>query len=74
LIGHTYWAPLVELLQQMVTRHTIDAADLKLLLVTDDLDAVVLHIERNAVQRFGLRRPRPSRWLGESGVVPAASR
>ena len=74
LIGRTYWAPLVELLQQMVTRHTIDAADLKLLLVTDDLDAVISHIERNAVQRFGLRRPYPSRWLGERGVVPAASR
>jgi uncharacterized protein (TIGR00730 family) len=74
LIGRTYWAPLLELLQQMVTRHTIDAADLKLLLVSDDLDAVVSHIERNAVQRFGLYRPRPSRWLGERGVVPAASR
>ena len=58
----------------MVTRHTIDAADLKLLLVTDDLDAVISHIERNAVQRFGLVGLTPSRWLGERGVVPAASR
>jgi uncharacterized protein (TIGR00730 family) len=74
LIGRTYWAPLVELLHQMVMEHTIDDGDLKLLLVTDDLDAVVAHIERNSVQRFGLRRPWPSRWLGERAVVPAASR
>jgi predicted Rossmann-fold nucleotide-binding protein len=74
LIGRTYWAPLVQLLQQMVTQHTIDAADLNLLLVTDDLDAVIAHIEQNSVQRFGLRRPRPTRWLGERGVLPAVSR
>jgi uncharacterized protein (TIGR00730 family) len=74
LLGRTYWAPLVQLLQQMVTQRTIDAADLNLLLVTDDLDAVVAHIEQNSVQRFGLRRPRPTRWLGEHGVAPVPSR
>jgi predicted Rossmann-fold nucleotide-binding protein len=58
----------MELLGQMVAEHTIEAADLKLLLVTDDLDSVVEHIERNSVQGFGLRRPRPFRWLGESTV------
>jgi hypothetical protein len=36
-----------------------------MLLVTDDLDTVQAHIERYSIQRFGLRRPRPSRWLGE---------
>lgn len=73
LIGCSYWAPLVELLHVMVAEHTIAAGDLKLLLITDDLDAVAAHIERNAVQRFGLRRPRPSRWLGERAVHAAAN-
>ena len=71
LIGRAYWAPLVDLLQLMVAERTIAAADLKLLLVTDDLDAVVTHLDRNAVQRFGLRRPRPSRWLGERAFEKA---
>jgi uncharacterized protein (TIGR00730 family) len=74
LVGRTYWRPLMELLDQMVAEHTVDAADLKLLVVTDDLDTVVAHIERNSVQRFGLRRPRPSRWLGESAVRAGANR
>jgi uncharacterized protein (TIGR00730 family) len=65
LIGTTFWRPLLDLLDQLVKERTIDAADLKLLLVTDDLDKVQTHIERHSIQRFGLRRPRPSRWLGE---------
>jgi uncharacterized protein (TIGR00730 family) len=69
LVGRTYWQPLVDLLTQMVEAHTIDAEDLKLLLVTDDLDTVTAHIERYSVQHFGLRpEPRPSRWLGERTV------
>ena len=65
LIGRTYWAPLVELLHRMVMEHTIDAGDLKLLLVTDDLDAVVAHIERNSVQRFGLK----SLWKAKYDIL-----
>jgi uncharacterized protein (TIGR00730 family) len=65
LIGTTFWRPLLDLLDQLVKERTIDAADLKLLLVTDDLDTVQAHIERHSILRFGLRRPRPSRWLGE---------
>ena len=74
LIGSAYWRPLMRQLAQMLAEHTIDAADLKLLLVTDDLDTVVAHIEQNSVQRYGLRRPRPSPWLGESVVRVAANR
>lgn len=69
LMGSTYWQPLVDLLNRMVIERTIDAADLRQLLVTDDLDEVVAHLERNAVQQFGLRSrpaPKPTPWLGES--------
>jgi hypothetical protein len=81
LIGSTYWQPLADLLNRMVLEHAIDAADLKLLLVTDDLDEAIAYLDRNAIQQFGLWRrpaPRPSRWLGETapragGVSRAAA-
>jgi hypothetical protein len=63
----------LELPEQLVKERTIAAADLKLLLVTDDLDTVQAHIERHSIQRFGLRRPRPSRWLGERTARADAS-
>jgi uncharacterized protein (TIGR00730 family) len=76
LIGTDYWQPLVAFLAQMVAEKTIDPADLRLLLVTDDLDVVMDHLERNAVHQFGLERrprPKPSPWLGE-GAPGAAGR
>jgi hypothetical protein len=63
----------VAFLGRMVTGHMIDGMDLKLLFVTDDLDAAITYLDRHVVQQFGLRRwlaPRPSRWLGET--VPGA--
>jgi uncharacterized protein (TIGR00730 family) len=75
LIGAAYWQPLVDLLAHMVVEKTIDEGDLRLLLVTDDLDVVMEYLERNAVRQFGLeRRPRlkPSPWLGERVPRPAS--
>jgi uncharacterized protein (TIGR00730 family) len=72
LIGATYWKPLVATLQHMVMERTIDAKDLELLLVTDDLDLAAAHIDRHARQEFGLkprRAPRPAWWLGESAAT-----
>ena len=69
LIGTAYWRPLVDLLQRMAIDRTIAATDLELLLVTDDLDEAIGHLERNARQQFRLKprpEPRPSWWLGES--------
>jgi hypothetical protein len=40
----------------MVAAGSIAAADLPMMLVTDDLDAAMAHIERYAVEAFGLRR------------------
>ena len=71
LIGRDYWGPLVALLDRMSTEGTIAREDLKLLLVTDDLDQAMRHLEVHAIQYFGLRarrEPRPSRWLGEPVV------
>jgi uncharacterized protein (TIGR00730 family) len=68
LIGTAYWQPLLGLLAEMAAAGTIDQADLQLMLVTDDLDEVISHLERYAIGRFGLRghrAPRPMPWLGE---------
>ena len=67
LLGRTYWQPTVDVLNHMVAERMIAASDLSLLVVTDDLDEVVAHLER-AVDQFGLQRrhPRPTSWLGES--------
>jgi uncharacterized protein (TIGR00730 family) len=72
LIGTAYWQPLLGLLAEMAASGTIDQADLQLILVTDDLDEVISHLERYAIGRFGLRghrAPRPMPWLGEPAPV-----
>lgn len=77
LIGVEYWKPFVDLLKEMLEEGAIGAQDLNLLLVTDDLDAAMAHLEVNAVTAFGLRRvPRrdPKWWLGERGLGPGGIR
>ena len=69
LIGTAYWRPLVDLLRRMAIDRTIAATDLELLLVTDDLDEAIGHLDRNARQQFRLKprpEPKPTWWLGES--------
>lgn len=79
LMGTSYWEPLRDFLRSMTAAGTIDPADLRLILFTDDVEAMAHHLEHNAVRRFKLRehaRPRARRWLGERatrGVRPAAT-
>jgi uncharacterized protein (TIGR00730 family) len=71
LVGIDYWKPFVDLLKEMLDEGAIGPKDLDLLLVTDDIDAAMAHLELNAVTAFGLRRvPRrePKWWLGERGL------
>jgi uncharacterized protein (TIGR00730 family) len=71
LMGREYWSNLTELLDRMVQERTIGADDLKLLLVTDDVDEAMRHVQTYAVERFGLKKRRApkQRWiLGERGV------
>jgi uncharacterized protein (TIGR00730 family) len=67
LMGKQYWAGLITQLQDMVTAATISADDLRLLLITDEVPEALTHIERHAIDAFGLtrRRIRSSRLLGE---------
>jgi uncharacterized protein (TIGR00730 family) len=73
LMGTEYWRPLTDLLQRMAIDGAIGPRDLDLLLVTDDVEDAINHLERNAIDRFSLRAPRPSRWLGESAPAGAAT-
>jgi uncharacterized protein (TIGR00730 family) len=71
LMGKDYWEPFVEMLRTMVQAKTISAGDLDLMLVTDAIDDATSHIERHAIERFGLSkvaRPSPWRWLGERAL------
>lgn len=62
-----YWAPLQAQLDKMVERGTIARDDLDLLLVTDDPQAAIDHVEKRSINRFRLhRRLRPIRVLGET--------
>jgi hypothetical protein len=78
LMDRGYWAPFLAMLDGMLAAETISAGDLDLLLVTDSVAEAAAHIERYAVQRFGLTRrrvPRPLRWLGERAFhAPAHER
>ena len=73
LIGTAYWQPFIALLREMISHGAISESDLDLLLLTDDLDEAIRHLEKNAVSAFGLRRVpwrRPKWWLGETGLSP----
>jgi uncharacterized protein (TIGR00730 family) len=75
LIGVEYWDGLRQMLHRMADAGSIGAADLRLLLITDDIDEAAAHIRLNAIDAYGLRRrePRPSTILGESPALPAPS-
>ena len=61
-----YWRPLMDLLHEMVGAGTIDRADLNLLLFTDSVDEAMDHIQKHAIEQFGLVRKRVrSRLLRE---------
>ncbi|HVG21446.1 MAG TPA: TIGR00730 family Rossman fold protein [Blastocatellia bacterium] len=67
LMGRDYWQPLFDFLKLMVRAGTISPEDLHLLLLTDSVDEAMTHIQKHAIEQFGLRRrePKPSKLLGE---------
>jgi uncharacterized protein (TIGR00730 family) len=70
LLGAEYWRPVQDLLRHLAVERTIDERDLDLLLVTDSVPDALEHIQRHAIEPFGLtrRRLRPSTLLGEREV------
>jgi uncharacterized protein (TIGR00730 family) len=62
LLGTDYWAPLRDLMEKLAREGTIDPADAKLLLITDDVTEALLHVQRHVARRFGVK-PAPLRTL-----------
>jgi uncharacterized protein (TIGR00730 family) len=76
LLAKDYWRPLVDFLEEMVRVGTIGPDDMSLLLFTDSVDEAMNHIEKHAVEKFGLVRrkmPRVTRELGEKVLRKAKS-
>ena len=66
LMGEEYWQPLVDLLKRMVEAGTISASDLDLVMVTDSVDEAMAHVQKHAIEKFGLRKaPKRSLVLAE---------
>jgi uncharacterized protein (TIGR00730 family) len=74
LMGVAYWRPLTELLDRMAVEGAISQEDLRLVFVTDNVEDAIDYLERNAIDRFALRAPRPSRWLGEPRPLSKANK
>jgi len=51
LIGRDYWRPLLDILDRMAQEAMIEPSDIELMMITDDLDAAVRHIENGAGAR-----------------------
>lgn len=71
LMGAAYWRGFIALLEDMVKAGTVSASDLKLFLVTDDLNEALAHIRKYAIEEFKLmpKPPAPSRLLGEKAYA-----
>ena len=68
LFGKDYWNNLLKLLENMEEQKTIEAKDLELFLVTDDIQEAMEHIKKYVTDNPYLLRkkiPRPLKFLGE---------
>ncbi len=68
IFGKEYWKNLIELIDDMVLKGAVSEADLKHLLITDSVEESIIHIRKNSIEKFGLKRRtkiKPRRWLGE---------
>jgi uncharacterized protein (TIGR00730 family) len=70
MMGKQYYEPFIDFLKRMVEARTIDPADLELLLITDSPEEAIDHIQKHAIDRFGLvDRLKPLKILGEKKPV-----
>jgi hypothetical protein len=73
LMGVAYWSPLIQFLDNTVLKNgAIDAEDVSRLVMTDSPSEAVGHIQRCALDQFGLKyklRHRPRKIFFETGFV-----
>jgi uncharacterized protein (TIGR00730 family) len=72
IMGTDYWKELLHFIETMAQRGMIAAKDLSLIYATDSVDEAIGHIQRKAIEPFGLKRiarpRRPFPLLGERGL------
>jgi predicted Rossmann-fold nucleotide-binding protein len=71
LMGVQYWEPMMAFIRdRLIAEATINADDLRLLLVTDSPDEAIAHIASCAVSaaKIESEKPKPLAVLGETGV------
>jgi hypothetical protein len=71
LLGREYFKPLMDFLDLMVIERTLDETDLGFLILTDSVDEAVSYIQKNIVDKFGIKLkkvPKPSKILLEKGL------
>ena len=66
LFGKEYFKPLQDMLNKMVEEKTISPEDLRLVLITDDVEEVEAHIQKFVLQNYHVQRARPSALLLEN--------
>jgi uncharacterized protein (TIGR00730 family) len=66
LFGKDYFEPLQHMLTKMVEEKTISPEDLRLVLITDDVEEVEQHIQKFVLQNYHVQRARPSALLLEN--------
>jgi uncharacterized protein (TIGR00730 family) len=66
LFGKSFYQPLLEMIQKMISEETIHRMDLDLLLVTDDIDEAMNHIKSYLSNNYEIMKKRkPFWWLFE---------
>ena len=70
VMGTDYWGEMIGFIDKMARAGTISPQDVKLIYTTDSVEDATAHIQRHAIEPFGLkpvvRRHLP--WLGECGL------
>lgn len=65
LYGKKYYEPLMENIRFMAKEKTISEEDMKLVLLTDDINEAMLHISKYIVSNYKIKTRKPSWWLLE---------
>jgi uncharacterized protein (TIGR00730 family) len=62
LFGKSYYQDLIHLIEKMINEETIEKQDLDLLLITDDMDEAMNHINSYISNNYNLMKKRKSFW------------
>jgi len=68
LMGKSYHEELFKFIQNLVQEKTISPPDAEIFLFTDSIEEAINHINKYAIEGFGLKKKRkmkPFKWLGE---------